>query len=53
MKKLIRVFVPFATGVLFAVGLGVSGMTEPSKVIGFLDVLGAGTLVWLLLWSGR
>ncbi|MAE73144.1 MAG: hypothetical protein CL675_03550 [Bdellovibrionaceae bacterium] len=40
MKKLIRVFVPFATGVLFAVGLGVSGMTEPSKVIGFLDVFG-------------
>jgi uncharacterized membrane protein YedE/YeeE len=31
----------FAAGLLFAVGLGVSGMTKPSKVIGFLDLLGA------------
>lgn len=27
-------------GALFAVGLAVSGMTEPAKVIGFLDVTG-------------
>ncbi len=27
-------------GVVFAVGLAVSGMTQPSKVIGFLDVFG-------------
>ncbi|AUX41195.1 membrane protein [Sorangium cellulosum] len=27
-------------GVLFAVGLGVSGMTLPSRVLGFLDVAG-------------
>ncbi|HTN82666.1 MAG TPA: DUF6691 family protein [Sorangium sp.] len=27
-------------GALFAVGLGVSGMTQPSRVIGFLDVAG-------------
>ncbi len=31
----------FAAGLLFAVGLGVSGMTRPSKVIGFLDPFGA------------
>lgn len=31
----------FATGALFAVGLAVSGMTKPSKVVGFLDVTGA------------
>jgi uncharacterized membrane protein YedE/YeeE len=31
----------FATGVLFAVGLGISGMTEPAKVVGFLDFTGA------------
>ncbi len=30
----------FAVGVLFALGLGVSGMTQPHKVIGFLDVFG-------------
>ncbi|WP_437579589.1 DUF6691 family protein [Sorangium sp. So ce887] len=28
------------TGALFAVGLGVSGMTQPSRVIGFLDIAG-------------
>jgi len=27
-------------GILFAIGLGVSGMTRPEKVFGFLDVFG-------------
>ena len=31
----------FLTGLLFGVGLIVSGMTDPSKVIGFLDLAGA------------
>lgn len=35
-----RPLAAFAAGALFAVGLGVSGMTLPSKVIGFLDVTG-------------
>lgn len=30
----------FAAGALFAVGLAISGMTMPSKVVGFLDVTG-------------
>jgi uncharacterized protein len=30
----------FAAGLLFGIGLIVSGMTDPGKVIGFLDVLG-------------
>ncbi len=30
----------FASGVLFAAGLGISGMTQPDKVIGFLDLSG-------------
>lgn len=30
----------FSAGAVFAVGLGVSGMTKPSKVVGFLDVFG-------------
>ena len=33
--------VAFLAGVLFAVGLAVSGMTQPAKVIGFLDITGA------------
>ena len=32
--------VAFAAGLLFALGLGIGGMTQPSKVIGFLDVAG-------------
>ena len=31
----------FLVGALFACGLVVSGMTQPAKVIGFLDVFGA------------
>jgi uncharacterized membrane protein YedE/YeeE len=31
----------FVSGVLFAVGLALAGMTQPGKVIGFLDVTGA------------
>jgi len=30
----------FLSGTLFALGLGISGMTLPQKVIGFLDVAG-------------
>jgi uncharacterized membrane protein YedE/YeeE len=30
----------FFCGWIFAIGLGVSGMTQPAKVIGFLDVAG-------------
>jgi uncharacterized protein len=33
--------VAFVAGVVFAVGLALSGMTRPSKVLGFLDVFGA------------
>lgn len=30
----------FASGLIFAIGLGISGMTRPEKVLGFLDILG-------------
>jgi uncharacterized protein len=33
--------VAFASGLVFALGLGLSGMTRPSKVLGFLDVAGS------------
>ncbi len=33
-------FSAFFMGLVFAIGLGLSGMTLPSKVIGFLDVTG-------------
>ncbi len=31
----------FASGFVFALGLALGGMTQPSKVVGFLDVTGA------------
>lgn len=32
--------VSFLSGVVFALGLGMGGMTQPAKVIGFLDFVG-------------
>jgi uncharacterized membrane protein YedE/YeeE len=40
MDAMTRVAIAFACGLLFAAGLAVSGMTQPSKVIAFLDVTG-------------
>lgn len=34
-------FTEFAVGLLFGIGLMVSGMTDPGKVLGFLDLAGA------------
>lgn len=31
---------PLIGGILFSIGLGISGMTEPAKIISFLDVFG-------------
>lgn len=56
--------VAFACGVLFAAGLGISGMLQPAKVLGFLDFFGAwdptllGVMVgaipvYLLAWTWR
>ena len=40
MSKHIDVQSAFAAGLVFGVGLILSGMTDPGKVIGFLDVAG-------------
>src|SRR5262245_22501129 len=36
-----KVVVAFACGALFAAGLGISGMLQPAKILGFLDFFGA------------
>ncbi len=36
----LRLLAAFGCGLLFALGLGLAGMTRPQKVLGFLDVLG-------------
>jgi uncharacterized protein len=40
-KNTIYRLVEFAVGLLFGIGLMFSGMTDPSKVIGFLDLFGS------------
>ncbi len=34
------VLISFVSGIVFAAGLGIGGMTQPAKVIGFLDFAG-------------
>ncbi|HEX5608421.1 MAG TPA: DUF6691 family protein [Candidatus Binatia bacterium] len=31
------IVISFLTGIIFALGLGIGGMTQPAKVVGFLD----------------
>ena len=40
-RAVMSVVLAAASGALFGVGLLISGMTQPAKVVGFLDVLGA------------
>ncbi len=42
----------FASGILFAFGLAMSGMTKPSKVLGFLDVKGRWDPSLLFVMAG-
>ena len=44
--------VAFVAGVVFAVGLGLSGMTNPEKILGFLDVAGRWDPSLLLVMGG-
>ena len=40
----------YIAGLLFGLGLGISGMTDPARVLGFLDLFGAWdpTLIFVL-----
>ena len=35
-----KLLISFVSGSIFAIGLGLAGMTDPAKVLGFLDVFG-------------
>jgi uncharacterized membrane protein YedE/YeeE len=47
-----RRWIPFGAGLLFALGLGLSGMTDARKVIGFLDLFGRWDASLLLVMGG-
>jgi uncharacterized protein len=36
----VRIFVAFAAGTIFSFGLSLSGMLDPARVRGFLDIAG-------------
>lgn len=40
------------TGLIFGLGLGLSGMTNPEKVVGFLDVLGDWDITLVFVIGG-
>jgi uncharacterized membrane protein YedE/YeeE len=51
-RRVLRVLVAFASGLVFGAGLLVSGMTRPAKVIAFLDPLGAWDPSLALVMAG-
>lgn len=51
MKPAKLIFI-FAAGGLFGVGLAISGMTDPARVIGFLDVFGKWDPALLFVMAG-
>ena len=42
----------FLSGVLFALGLGIAGMTQPTKIIAFLDIFGDWDPSLILVMAG-
>ena len=40
MKSVIKQFIPLLAGIIFGLGLAISKMVEPQRVIGFLDLFG-------------
>jgi uncharacterized membrane protein YedE/YeeE len=42
--------ISYLTGLVFAIGLGISGMVDPAKVIGFLDITSLDRWNPALLW---
>ena len=49
---MMRLLAAYACGLLFALGLGISGMTQPEKVLGFLDLFGTWDPSLALVMAG-
>lgn len=47
-----RLLVAAATGILFGAGLALSGMTDPARVLGFLDIAGRWDPTLLFVLGG-
>lgn len=51
-KKWLALAVSALSGWIFSLGLGLSGMTQPARVLGFLDVLGNWNPSLMLVMAG-
>lgn len=51
MNRVLATLIPLLSGFLFALGLGISGMTNPIKVFSFLDLFGSWdpTLIFVMI----
>lgn len=49
---MLKNIIGFLAGLLFGIGLLISGMTNPKKVLGFLDVFGAWDISLALVMGG-
>src|SRR5438477_10872057 len=47
-----KLFLVFLAGALFGMGLAISGMTDPGRVIGFFDLVGAWDPALLFVMAG-
>jgi uncharacterized protein len=47
-----RIVASFACGLIFGTGLLISGMTQPDKVLGFLDIFGAWDATLAFVMAG-
>jgi uncharacterized membrane protein len=45
-------FIAFASGLIFGIGLIISGMTDPQRVLAFLDIAGAWNAALALVMGG-
>lgn len=52
MRALLNSVAPLAAGVLFGIGLIAAGMTDPAKVLAFLDLAGAWDPSLALVMAG-
>jgi uncharacterized membrane protein YedE/YeeE len=52
LRPLPRLILVFIAGGLFGAGLAISGMTDPARVIGFLDVFGKWDPALLFVMAG-
>lgn len=52
MNPTVRKAIPFVSGLIFGLGLILSGMTDPQRILAFLDVFGAWNPSMALVMGG-